>query len=312
MGFLLPAAGLLSAGLSAFGRQNPEFNYQDSAAANQYNSGATQAFGQLQNTINNGSYKSYQNMLGEYSQTGGAASQGDISRANQFTQSIFAPQQTQLNQAFQQQLYGANQQAALSGRDVNDPLLRAKLAQEQTRQQQTLGAQQTAFSAQQANQYSQDRLGYAGQAAQNDLSTYGNLFNTAQQGLQSERSFGMQKAQGEFMQQANSTSFAQRLGATLQGGIAGAGAGLQAGGLSSLFGGGGGTSPGPGGFSMPSFGGSASSGGGGFNLGGFGQSGAANPFSGANPYSTPKQFNLGAPSRQQPGGLTSSGLTYEY
>jgi hypothetical protein len=79
--------------------------------------------------------------------------------------SLFQAQRLGLQQSMQDQTVAANRQAALSGRSANDPVLRAKLAQEQMRQGSMLDAQQGAFGQQLAMALPGQRLQYAGQRA---------------------------------------------------------------------------------------------------------------------------------------------------
>lgn len=73
-----------------------------------------------------------------------------IASARAFADQTFAPQQTALNQQLEQQQQAFSVRAAQLGRSQTDPILSARLAQEQIRQQQTLEANKTAFSAQEA------------------------------------------------------------------------------------------------------------------------------------------------------------------
>jgi hypothetical protein len=100
-------------------------------------------------------------MLERYKMEGGAdPTAGDISRAGSLSDQLFAAQRIQMGQAFEDQTTGANRQAALMGRSINDPILKAKLAQEQTRQSAVLGAQQGSFATQYAMQQPMQRLGF--------------------------------------------------------------------------------------------------------------------------------------------------------
>lgn len=114
----------------------------------------------------------------------------------------FAPQQTALNQQFEQQNVASNRLAARLGRAGNDPILRNKLAQEQTRQQTSLnseigsfGQQLPAFQANQimgvGNALSNLRGGLATQAM-NNRST---LLSMGQSLAQSERQYRLNTAQ---------------------------------------------------------------------------------------------------------------------
>lgn len=118
--------------------------------------------------------------------------QREIGYAQQFSQDIFAPQQNQLNQLFDDQRMQANRAAAIQGRAGNDPVTLARMAQAQAREQSMLGSQQTALAAQTArelpfqfNQISQQRY-------QNQL---GNLLQNVQfraQGAQAMQDLGQQ------------------------------------------------------------------------------------------------------------------------
>lgn len=179
-------------------------------------------------------------MLEQYSQTGGLPGSADISTSNNIANSLFQARQLGLNQAFSDQNTAAQRQAALMGRDGNDPILRAKLAQEQTRQQGMLGAEQGAWAQQFALQLPGQRLGYA----QNRASLLGGLATQAManrqalaamgEGIQTnERNFRLQTARRYGTQATES-------GGGLQGAITGAlgGAGALAG-IAGGFGGGG-------------------------------------------------------------------------
>lgn len=78
--------------------------------------------------------------------------QEEMGYAQSFARDIFAPQQTQLNQLFQDQRMQANRTAAIQGRAGNDPVLLSNLAEEQARQQTQLGSQQTSLAAQTARE----------------------------------------------------------------------------------------------------------------------------------------------------------------
>ena len=110
-----------------------------------------------------GSQRGLADLLGQYAAGGNQPNAQDIQNANQFTNSIFAPQQEQQRQMFEDQATQARRLSAQMNRPVNDPVLQAKLAQEQARQQAMLGSQQTAFSADYAMQQPGQRLNFAGQ-----------------------------------------------------------------------------------------------------------------------------------------------------
>ena len=171
----------------------------------------------------------------------------------------FAGQRTALGQTFQDQLAQANRQAAISGRGGNDPILKARLAVEQSRQSAQLNADQQAAAVGLGRQSSLDTIGLLGQR-------YGALQGLSQQAFGNQQNlFGMASQQrGQDLQQAlGSAQYEASRGGGLQGaltgGISGLSAGITAaGGLQALFGGGaaGGAAAGGSvsGFSMPQFG----------------------------------------------------------
>jgi hypothetical protein len=79
---------------------------------------------------------------------------------------LFGARRTALGQSFEDQLMQSNRQAALMGRAQNDPILKAKLAQEQIRQQAMLDAEQGGLATQLAMQLPGQRLGFAQQRSQ--------------------------------------------------------------------------------------------------------------------------------------------------
>lgn len=107
----------------------------------------------------------------EFAGRGGLAGGKDISNAQNFISQLFAPQEEALAQSFRDQQISADRVAGITGRGANDPILRNKLAQEQTRQQAMLGAQRTAATAQTAQQAAGTRVdllsGLANQALNN-------------------------------------------------------------------------------------------------------------------------------------------------
>ena len=182
------------------------------------------------------SQRSLADMLGQYAQGGYQPNAADLEQARSFTQSMFAPQQEQMRQAFQdQQMYG-NRQAARMGRAGNDPVLMNKLAQEQTRQQSMLGAQQQQYFSQYAQQIPQQRLGYTQQLAQvqsglasQAMANRQALLSAGQQALAQDQNFRVGTASSITSQQSGGG-----LGGMLTGALGGAGMGL---GVASLFGG---------------------------------------------------------------------------
>lgn len=176
----------------------------------------------------------FANLLGDYSRGGFMPGEQDISQANDLASRLFQARRVAQTQAFSDQLTQANRQAALSGRGMNDPILRAKLAQEQTRQGELLNAEQGSFSAQFAQSLPFQRAQFAGQRAdvlnQRGQQALGNQLQLAQlgSGLQ-QQLWGQryQQAAGQMQAQAGSSSFGERLGSALNAGISGVGAGMS-------------------------------------------------------------------------------------
>lgn len=142
-------------------------------------------------------------LLKQFSQNGANPTQQDLASAQSFTNSVFAPQQESMRQGFSDQLTQSNRDAAMLGRDINDPILRAKLAQSQGREQSMLDAQKTSMFAQQAQQAPLQRLGFA-----NDLSNvYSSLSNQAFSNRQALLSLGNTvQQQGRAFRSGNATT----------------------------------------------------------------------------------------------------------
>lgn len=140
-------------------------------------------------------------LFGQASQNGLLPQQQDITRSNDIAGQLFGAQQLQLQQAFGDQSTQNNRLAAQLGRSVDDPILRAKLAQEQTRQQGVLNAQQGAYGMELAMQQPGQRLELASQQSNilNQLSqqAMANRQSVAGLGLQArgqEQNFRLQSA----------------------------------------------------------------------------------------------------------------------
>jgi len=187
--------------------------------------------------------------LGEFAQGGFLPGEREFGIARGFAEQAFAPEQVALGQRFEEQETRVGRLAALRGRPVDDPILQAKLAQEQTRQQAVLGARQGSFATQFAQQIPLQELGFQQQQA-------GLAQGLATQALQNRQTIlnlgrGIQQGQQQF-RLATGTRFGTSRTPAQPGGfasiISGAlgGAGLGAG-VAGLFGGGGGGIPrGPG------------------------------------------------------------------
>lgn len=171
----------------------------------------------------NQAQRNYGNMLGDWAQNG--PSQNAINTGNTYAASQFAPQQMMLNQSFDMQRQQSQQQAAVMGRGGNDPILQYKLAQEQSRQQQLLGAQQGAF----ASNYTMNQpLTYAGQQAnvlgalgQQAMSNRQTLLGLGNQLMTQDRNYRLAAA-------GATTTEGGGLGGAMKGVLAGAGAGASA------------------------------------------------------------------------------------
>lgn len=81
---------------------------------------------------------------------GQAPSAERLASSQKLAADVFAPQQTALEQSLEEQRQRYASQAALMGRSSSDPILAARLAQEQIRQQARLSSEQGAFAAQEA------------------------------------------------------------------------------------------------------------------------------------------------------------------
>jgi hypothetical protein len=183
-----------------------------------------------------GAQKDLASLLQSYSQGGYLPTSGDFQTATGFARDAFAPQQTALNQQFQQQGVDAARLAAQLGRPVNDPILRAKLAQQQVSAQQNLASQQTAMSSQMAQNMPMQRLGFA----QDFTNLQSNLATQAMSNRQALLSVGqsIQNSERQFrLGTATRTNETQQSGGGgLQGFISGAMTGAGVGmGFSNFF-----------------------------------------------------------------------------
>ena len=233
-------------------------------------------------------------LLADMQSGSGLPNATDVSSANSAAANLFQARQVGLQQAFDDQRTAASKQAALMGRSASDPVLAAKLAQEQSRQQAMLGAEQGSYAQQLAMALPGQRLELANARTQ----VLGGL---AQQAMANRQAIlamgsGIQDSERNWRLQTGVKWGEQKtgggIGGAITGGLAGLGSGLSAattlGGGGSLFGAGGGG--GASGLSMPSLGQSAGfGGGGGFSLLGgaqlatspyFGSSAAAAPAAG--------------------------------
>jgi hypothetical protein len=172
---------------------------------------------------------------GQAARTGGIPGQEDIATGNSLAARLFEAQRMGMQQAFGDQEKQFARQSALMGRSPVDPILRAKLAQEQTRQSSMLGAQQNSLAMQLAMNQPMQRLGLQGQRA----GILGGLATQAMANRQALLSLGSGvQAQERSFRLATGTRWGnttQESGGGLQGaltgGLAGAGMGMSAAGM---------------------------------------------------------------------------------
>jgi hypothetical protein len=200
-------------------------------------------------------YQSQQDLaslLKQMQESGGLPGQEDIAAGNGLANNLFNARRLSLSNSFQEQMSSANQQAALMGRSMNDPILRAKLAQEQTRQSGMLAAEQNDLATQLAMNLPGQRLGFAqqragllGGLASQAMANRQALLSLGQNLQANERAFRVET--GERYGNTANTSYTSQnqsggTGGAISGGIAGAFAGvggIASGmkGLQGLFGG---------------------------------------------------------------------------
>lgn len=186
-----------------------------------------------------GAQRDLASMLQQYAQGGFMPGESDFQAAQKFAQGAFAGQQESLNQQFADQQTEARRLAAQLNRPVNDPILQAKLAQQQMRSQQQLAADQRGVATQFAQQLPGQRLDFAQQRAgvlqglaSQALSNRSNLLSLGSQLQGQQQQFRL--ATGKQVQTNTQTS---KSGGGLMGAISGALGGASAGaGVANLFG----------------------------------------------------------------------------
>lgn len=164
-------------------------------------------------------------MLESYSKGNFLPTASDFATASQFTNEAFKPQQLAINQQFEGEQQRAAQLASQLGREVNDPIIQAKLSQERMRAQERLGADQSAYGAQFALGLPQQRLGYMSQMA--DVKN--SLASQAMSNRQALLGLGMQQQQIGQQFRLGTASRTQSSGGGMQGAIMGGLAGFGAG-----------------------------------------------------------------------------------
>jgi hypothetical protein len=189
--------------------------------------GAGQA--QVSNALN-----SQQNLAAaynQYAQNGGLPDAQQMGLAQGYAQSVFAPQQTALQQSMIGATANEQQQAAALGRQTNDPVLQAKLQLGYMQQSQQLQSQQGAFASQMGLQIPQMQLQAATQGNQlqqqlaaQAFSNQANVFGMGQQALQNQQQFQLATATRFGSQQTQSGG---GVTGAISGGLGGLGAGLS-------------------------------------------------------------------------------------
>lgn len=242
-------------------------------------------------------------MLQQYAQGGFMPGESDIQAAQKFAGGAFAGQQAALSQQFQDQQTEARRMAAQLNRPINDPILQAKLAQSQMRQQQLLEGEKTSLATQFAQQLPGQRLGFAQQRAE----LLGGLASQALANRSNLLSLGSQlQAQGQNFRMNTAERYGtstSKEGGGLMGALSGAigGASLGAGTeklfgdtkITDLF------NRSGAGLQMPNFGQglSAATQTPGFGMSaGLAQPSSANMFAGPNPFTQPSRLSSMAPS----------------
>lgn len=169
-------------------------------------------------------------LLQSFSQGGFLPNQQDFMQARQYTNDIFAGQQEDLNQMFEQNRVMADRRAASMGRSKIDPVLQNMLFQQNNQAQRSLDSQKQSAFAQYASQLPMQRLqftqafqglsqGLASQALQNRQA----LLNLGQN-IQT----GQQNFRANSAEQVQTSSTPGSFSNALLGGLAGLGSGMEA------------------------------------------------------------------------------------
>lgn len=169
---------------------------------------------------------SFLQMMRGIASSGGMPTDEDRRQSNIFADDLFKPQMEALNQSFTQQNEGAARLAAQLNRPINDPIIQAKLRQEQMRQSSMLSADRSAFVAQESRNSPFRRLelqgqladassGLASQAMANRMQLL-NLGNSLQS---QERNWRLQTAEKYGTQEAHSGGGVTGAWGSMMGGI---------------------------------------------------------------------------------------------
>lgn len=177
------------------------------------------------------SQRTLADLLKQLMGSGGMPTAEDTANANMYAGQAFAGQQNSLNNAFADQRVQASRAQARMGRGPLDPVLQNKLAQEQTRQQGQLSADQGAFAAQYAMGAGDRKANYATQFA----GVSSGLATQAMANRQTLLGLGQQLRSGEQNFRSGNATTVQNspqqggFGGFLTGALAGGATGLKAG-----------------------------------------------------------------------------------
>lgn len=173
---------------------------------------------------------------------GQAPSATRIAEANQFAQDVYNPQRVALAQSQDQQRLQFANTAAQMGRSSADPILAAKLAQEQVRQQARLSSEQSAFAAQESinapNRQFSNQLGGMMNLSQLAMQNRGAVFSMGSEFANSLQSYRLALATTEQSQMGKGET---RSGGGMKGFMQGFTGGGAAGAKMFMGGGGGGS-----------------------------------------------------------------------
>lgn len=139
-----------------------------------------------------------QNLEKLLQEMGSGPSAERIASSNKFASDMFAGQQTALNQSMDDQRVQYANQAAQMGRSSADPILAAKLAQEQVRQQARLSSEQGSFAANEAmngasRQFGQQLSGLTG-LSQNAIQNRQAVFSLGSEFANTQMNYRLQTA----------------------------------------------------------------------------------------------------------------------
>jgi len=170
------------------------------------------------------SQRDFAAILGQLGETGFQASAEDISASRRLGGTLFQPQQLALQQALAQAEIDTTRQAALLGREADDPILRAKLAQQRVTGSTQIAAQRAAFEEGELFRRPRERFGLQAQRV-------GVLQDLSQQAFANRQlvvSLGQSLLQGERGFQLGRAGQIQTSGGGTKGAIAGFFGGLGA------------------------------------------------------------------------------------